>query len=64
MVDAGFEPGTSGPEVWRATNEPPHLLKILLALSFKRDSDPKQIIPDPEPGKNSRSNQIRIHNTA
>ena len=24
-VDAGFEPGTSVPEVWRATNEPPHL---------------------------------------
>ena len=26
VVDAGFEPGTSAPEVWRATNEPPHLL--------------------------------------
>ena len=25
VVDAGFEPGTSAPEVWRATNEPPHL---------------------------------------
>ena len=24
--DAGFEPGTSAPEIWRATNEPPHLL--------------------------------------
>ena len=24
--DAGFEPGTSASEVWRATNEPPHLL--------------------------------------
>ena len=24
-VDAGFEPGTSAPEVWWATNEPPHL---------------------------------------
>ena len=23
--DAGFEPGTSASEVWRATNEPPHL---------------------------------------
>ena len=23
--DAGFKPGTSSPEVWRATNEPPHL---------------------------------------
>ena len=26
-VDAGFEPGTSAQEVWRATNEPPHLQK-------------------------------------
>ena len=25
--DAGFEPGTSVLEVWRATNEPPHLLE-------------------------------------
>ena len=25
VVDAGVEPGTSAPEVWRATNEPPHL---------------------------------------
>ena len=25
VVDAGFEPGTSAQEVWRATNEPPHL---------------------------------------
>ena len=24
VVDAGFEPGTSAPEVWCATNEPPH----------------------------------------
>ena len=24
-VDAGFEPGISAPEVWRAPNEPPHL---------------------------------------
>ena len=24
-VDAGFETGTSAPEVWRASNEPPHL---------------------------------------
>ena len=23
--DAGFKPGTSASEVWRATNEPPHL---------------------------------------
>ena len=31
VVDAGFEPGTSAPEVWRATNEPPPLpLKIRL----------------------------------
>ena len=27
--DAGFEPKTSAPEVWCATNEPPHLLRIL-----------------------------------
>ena len=25
--DADFEPGTSASEVWRATNEPPHLKK-------------------------------------
>ena len=25
MVDARFEPGTSAPEVWCATNEPTHL---------------------------------------
>ena len=25
MGDAGFEPRTSAPEVWCATNEPPHL---------------------------------------
>ena len=25
MEDAGFEPGTSAPEVWCSTNEPPHL---------------------------------------
>ena len=25
VVDAGFEPGTSATEVWRTTNEPPHL---------------------------------------
>ena len=29
-VDAGFEPGTSAPEVWRATNEPPHLYYFLI----------------------------------
>ena len=26
MADAGFEPGTFAPEVWRAANEPPHLI--------------------------------------
>ena len=26
VVDAGFEPGTSAPEVWCAVNKPPHLL--------------------------------------
>ena len=26
--DAGFEPGTSASEVWRATNEPPHHLPM------------------------------------
>ena len=25
VVDAGFEPGTSATEVWRTSNEPPHL---------------------------------------
>ena len=29
LVDAGFEPGTSAPEVWCATNEPPPLNAIL-----------------------------------
>ena len=24
VVNAGFEPGTSTPEVWCATNDPPH----------------------------------------
>ena len=28
--DAGFEPGTSAPQVWCATYEPPHLGKLLL----------------------------------
>ena len=28
--DAGFEPGTSAPEVWPAANEPPHLLRRIL----------------------------------
>ena len=27
VEDAGFEPGTSAPEVWCSTNEPPHLQK-------------------------------------
>ena len=34
VVDAGFEPGTSAPAVWRATNEPPYLLIILLGHSL------------------------------
>ena len=29
MGDAGFEPGTSAPKVWRATNEPPLLILVL-----------------------------------
>ena len=33
VVDAGFEPRTSAPEVWRATNEPPHLPGWDFALS-------------------------------
>ena len=28
-VDAGIEPGTFVPEVWRATNEAPHLIKLV-----------------------------------
>ena len=31
--DAGFKPGTSAPEVWCATNEPPHLHHITIAES-------------------------------
>ena len=33
MGDAGFEPGTSAPEVWCAINEPPHLLIYTLIYS-------------------------------
>ena len=29
-VDAGFEPGTSAPEVWRATNEPPLSVPLII----------------------------------
>ena len=35
----------------------------LSALSFLLDPDQEQIIPDPDPGKNSGSHRIRIHNT-
>ena len=28
-VDAGFEPGTFVPEVWRATNQAPHLIQLV-----------------------------------
>ena len=40
VVDVEFEPGTSAVEVWRATNETPHLLisettKIKVAFSEK-----------------------------
>ena len=28
VVDTGFEPGTTATEVWRTTNEPPHLHQI------------------------------------
>ena len=31
VVDAGFEPGTSAIEVWRTTNEPPHLQSATLS---------------------------------
>ena len=30
--DAGFEPGTSAPEVWCATNKPPHLLSSFFLM--------------------------------
>ena len=30
LVDTGFEPVTSAPEVWCATNEPPHLQARIL----------------------------------
>ena len=39
--DAGFEPGTSAPEVWCATNEPPHVVCwhfchfVLIAVKLK-----------------------------
>ena len=33
-VDAGYEPGTSAPEVWCATNEPPHLPKDLFTCNI------------------------------
>ena len=34
-VDARFKPWTSAPEVWRATNEPPHLLSKSHHISGK-----------------------------
>ena len=37
--DAGFEPGTSAPEVWRTASEPPHLHEpthlFILALCLR-----------------------------
>ena len=42
VVDVGFEPGTSAPEVWCATNEPPHLQIQIIYLFFCLDLDPKQ----------------------
>ena len=33
--DAGFESGTSATEIWRATNEPPHLLSPLWAFAAR-----------------------------
>ena len=41
--DAGFEPGTAAPEVWCATNAPPHLHRSLLIITFpnpKREREP------------------------
>ena len=35
VEDAGFEPWTSAPEVWCATNEPPHLLSKSHHISGK-----------------------------
>ena len=34
VVDAGFEPGTSAPEVWCATNEPPCIYKVCYRKGF------------------------------
>ena len=35
-----------------------------LTFSFCLDLDPKQIISEPDPGKSSEFNRIRIHRTA
>ena len=40
--DAGFEPGTSASEVWRATNEPPHLTDPTHVTPYYMD--PKQVM--------------------
>ena len=43
-VDAGFEPGISAPEVWRATNETPHLQKSHhIYMKFIQNKSLKQI---------------------
>ena len=41
----------------------PNILITGILFLFRLDPDPKQIIPDPDPGKSFGSNRIRIHNT-
>ena len=43
--DAGFEPGTSATGVWRATNVPPHLRRIIRIWTYPDMQPDDQIIP-------------------
>ena len=50
MVDAGFEPGTAAAAVWSATNEPPHLHRMVMLVWIRvlnTDPDPYADL-DPE----------------
>ena len=39
--DAGFEPGNSAPEVWCATDEPPHLQPMSHCISPMSTTSPR-----------------------
>ena len=46
--DAGFEPETSAPEVWCATNEPPHLQIVFTIHCSKAKLIKVIFVPTPE----------------